>query len=163
MYRMLSLLKNARGQSLTEFALIFPFVLVLIGGVVDFGLAFFIGHVAENAAREGARSAAVQPVDPAASGNVAFPGCQSSSLPAIQAACKAIPDVGLFSGFTVSNTAVSGAAPYKAVTVNVTGTYRWYLLKLIPASLPLLGDTGFPSGPITITRSATMRREWLNP
>ena len=156
---MISLLKNARGQSITEFALILPFVLVLIGGVVDFGLALFIGHVAENAAREGARSAAVQPVDPVSTSG-AFPACQSSGSAVLLAACQAIPNVGLFSGFTVSNTAVSGAAPNKAVTVTITGTYSWYLLKLIPANLPLLGDTGFPSGPITITRSATMRREW---
>ena len=59
MSRIISLLKNTRGQSITEFALILPFVLVLIGGVVDFGLAFFVGYVVENAAREGARRAAV--------------------------------------------------------------------------------------------------------
>jgi Flp pilus assembly protein TadG len=162
MQRMVPHLKNTRGQSITELALILPLILVLISGVVDFGLAFFIGHELENAAREGARSAAVQPTDPAASGDVAFPGCQSSSLPIISAACNTMPNIGLFDGFTVSNTAVTGSAPNKAVIVTATGTYSWFLLQLIPASLPLLGDTGFPSSPITIIRSATMRREWNN-
>src|SRR4249920_1005534 len=94
MCRMISLLKNIRGQSVTEFALILPFVLVLMGGVVDFGLAFFMGHVIENAAREGARMAAVQSTTPAIIGSS---GCPSSSPAEIAAACNVIPNVGLFS------------------------------------------------------------------
>lgn len=46
-----------RGASLVEFALVLPLFLVLVGGMVDFGRAFFTEVMLTNAAREGARSA----------------------------------------------------------------------------------------------------------
>ncbi|MBI5949804.1 MAG: pilus assembly protein [Chloroflexi bacterium] len=48
------------GQSLTEFAMILPIMLVLLFGLVDFGRAFYSWLVITNAAREGARAGAVQ-------------------------------------------------------------------------------------------------------
>jgi Flp pilus assembly protein TadG len=48
------------GQGLVEFALILPIFLLLIFALVDFGRAFFTWQVVTNAAREGARAAAVQ-------------------------------------------------------------------------------------------------------
>lgn len=155
-----SYLKNNRGQAFVEFALILPFLLVVIGGVVDFGLALFIGHVIENAAREGARSGAVIPPAGPVAETATFPACQASASVVLSTACSAIPNVGLFNGFTVTSSGVTGATPNQEVRVTVTGTYSWFLLKLLPSDLPLLGQTGFPSGPITITRSATMRWEW---
>ena len=59
MGRILSFHSNKRGQALIEFAFILPFLLVIVGGIVDFGLAFFVGQVIVNAAREGARAGAV--------------------------------------------------------------------------------------------------------
>lgn len=48
------------GQSLVEFSMILPLFLVLLFGMVDFGRAFFTWLLVTNAAREGARVAAVQ-------------------------------------------------------------------------------------------------------
>lgn len=48
------------GQSLVEFAMVLPFFLVLLFGLVDFGRAFYTWLQVTNAAREGARAAAVQ-------------------------------------------------------------------------------------------------------
>ncbi len=48
------------GQSLVEFSMILPLFLVLLFGLVDFGRAFFTWLLVTNAAREGARVAAVQ-------------------------------------------------------------------------------------------------------
>jgi Flp pilus assembly protein TadG len=160
MCRMFSLLRDSRGQSITEFALVLPLLLVLVGGIVDFGLIFFIGQVIQNAAREGARVAATTPTPGPVSGSGTFPACQTTGSAIIKGACSRIPNVGLFDGFTVTNSDVVGAAPNKRVTVTVTGQYSWFLLKLIPSPLPLLGNTNFSAGPVTISRSTAMRWEW---
>jgi len=49
-----------RGQSLVEFALILPLFLVIVFGIVDFGMAFHSYITVTNAAREGARLGVVQ-------------------------------------------------------------------------------------------------------
>lgn len=48
------------GQSLVEFTLILPIMLIMIFALVDFGRGFYTWLVLTNAAREGARAAAVQ-------------------------------------------------------------------------------------------------------
>ena len=51
------------GQALVEFALIMPFLLLFIIGIVEFGRAWNLHQVITDAAREGARTAVVH--DPA--------------------------------------------------------------------------------------------------
>jgi Flp pilus assembly protein TadG len=53
--------KDERGQSLVETALVVPFLLLLIVLVVDASRAFDAFIVLTNAAREGARYAAIEP------------------------------------------------------------------------------------------------------
>jgi Flp pilus assembly protein TadG len=48
------------GQALVEFTMVLPVLLVLLFGLVDFGRAFYSWLLVTNAAREGARVAAVQ-------------------------------------------------------------------------------------------------------
>ncbi len=48
-----------RGQSLVEFALVFPIAMLLLMAVFDVGRAIFVYNGLTNAAREGARLAAV--------------------------------------------------------------------------------------------------------
>lgn len=48
------------GQSLVEFTMILPIFLLLLFGLVDFGRGFYSWMLLTNAAREGARAAAVQ-------------------------------------------------------------------------------------------------------
>jgi Flp pilus assembly protein TadG len=48
-----------RGQALVEFALLLPFVLLLLIGIVEFGRAWQAKQTLTDAAREGARLAAV--------------------------------------------------------------------------------------------------------
>ena len=48
------------GQTLVEFSLILPIFLLLLFALVDFGRGFYTWQVVTNAAREGARAAAVQ-------------------------------------------------------------------------------------------------------
>lgn len=52
-------MRNRPGQSLVEFVLIAPMLLLLIFGLVEFARAWNIRHVVTDAAREGARYMAV--------------------------------------------------------------------------------------------------------
>ena len=57
MNSMTSRLKSERGAELIEFALIFPLLLLVLVGIVDFGFLFQRYEVLTNATREGARMA----------------------------------------------------------------------------------------------------------
>lgn len=49
------------GQSLAEFALIFPILILIVFGVLDLGRLFHAGITVANAAREGARYGTLNP------------------------------------------------------------------------------------------------------
>jgi Flp pilus assembly protein TadG len=52
-------MRRSRGQSLVEFALALPIILLLFMGIFDFGRAIFAYNTVSNAARDGARVAIV--------------------------------------------------------------------------------------------------------
>jgi Flp pilus assembly protein TadG len=52
-------LRSRRGATLVEFAMVFPFLLLLMFGVMDFGFYFFVQHSLQFATREGVRLALV--------------------------------------------------------------------------------------------------------
>ena len=149
-----SFYRNKRGQALIEFAFILPFLLVIVGGIVDFGLAFFVGQVIQNAAREGARAGAV--VRP--EGN-AFPSREEGictvpcvSGPSIlQVASDKIPNVALFGGFTLKSQFNDSSNNEDSIQVTVEGQYGWFLLQLLRFER------------VTISRTAEMRWEWQDP
>lgn len=62
---------SARGQSLVEFALVFPIALLVILAIFDMGRAVFIYNGLTNAAREGARLAIVNQTESAIADRVA--------------------------------------------------------------------------------------------
>ena len=49
-----------RGASLAEFAIVLPLLIIIMFGVVEFGIAFNRAQAVEAAAREGARLASLQ-------------------------------------------------------------------------------------------------------
>jgi hypothetical protein len=53
--RALALCATSKGQALVEFSLCFVLLLIIAWIPADFGLAFYTGQLASNAAREGAR------------------------------------------------------------------------------------------------------------
>ena len=53
------LLKSQEGATLVEFAIILPLLLLLIFGIIEFGLFLFNRHVITNAVREAARAGIV--------------------------------------------------------------------------------------------------------
>lgn len=111
--------RRERGASAVEFALLLPLVLLLIGGMVDFGRAFFTEVTLTNAAREGARSAMY--------GNV--PGARAGQ------AAGSVP------GATVSVDTCAKGATTGVVKVTVQAPFQWVILG--PAmSLVTLGGGG---------------------
>lgn len=50
---------RARGQAMTEFALVFPIFALLLFGIIDLGRFVYTGNALNNGAREGARFATV--------------------------------------------------------------------------------------------------------
>ena len=57
---------RARGQALVEFAFVFPIIALVVFGFIDVGRAVITANTLTNAARQGARVAAVNQLDPAA-------------------------------------------------------------------------------------------------
>lgn len=51
-----------RGAAAVEFALVSPFLLLLLAGIIEFGQSFFIQHSLSTAARHGARVAILEGV-----------------------------------------------------------------------------------------------------
>ena len=128
-----SVLGNSRGTAAVEFALILLPLLLLIGGATDFGLAYFVSHIVQNAAREGARLA-VTLQDLGAN--------DSRVLPVVQ---SRIPDIGLFAAFKdgITNTGIncaSGKEEDKAVTVTVKGLYHYTFLRILPGFINVSMD-----------------------
>ena len=52
-------IKDQKGQSLVEFALILPLLAMILGGLVDLGCLFYNNQILANASREGARESFV--------------------------------------------------------------------------------------------------------
>lgn len=52
-------LRNREGQSMVEFALVLPLLLLMLGGIIDFGHAFYQYSSIENVARDVARRASI--------------------------------------------------------------------------------------------------------
>jgi Flp pilus assembly protein TadG len=121
-----------RGQALVELALILPFLLLLLFGIIEFGRAFFQKNMTINAAREGARRGAVQTTwNPTAIVNfVTYSG--AITLQNLRSTARVIP--------TKTGT---------QVTVTVTTKFKTVVPKLL---IPLENYT-------SITASATMRYE----
>lgn len=55
--------KRREGQSLVETALVLPILLLILTGIIDFGMLFNNYLIVGNASREGARSAAIGSTD----------------------------------------------------------------------------------------------------
>lgn len=118
-----------RGASAVEFAILMPLLLLVVGGIIDFGRYFFTEIQLTNAAREGARAAVVSPLD------------------VTQRVKNSAPGV---AGMTISMTPCSGAGT-DATVVTADPTFTWILLK--PA-LNLFGaGTALPQA----TSTAVMR------
>ena len=145
-------LTRSSGQAVVEFTLTFLILLIVAWIPADFGLAFYTGQLAQNAAREGARIAAADRTLVSGTTSCVVPSCtgnifketagriSSALLPAATITVSLDPDV-------VTNC-------NRMVTVSVSGTYNFFFYQL----LRWVGTSGNLNN-TPITRQTRMRWE----
>jgi Flp pilus assembly protein TadG len=146
-----SVVKGVRGQSLVEFALVLPVLMILIFGIIDFGMGLRSYISLTNAVREGGRFAALG--NPAGEPS----DCDgATNTTVIGRVCVAIEGLNLDDLDDVSVSYPSGQAPGNSVLVSAQYTYEY---------ITPLGDiVGFFSGgtfpeTLTLATSTDMRLE----
>lgn len=123
--------RHEHGASIVEFAIVLPLLLLLIGGMIDFGRLFYTEVMITNAAREGAR-AAMYGNSPTSRATAALSGKVSNATITVNQACAA--------GATTGNAQITVSVPY-----------QWVMLK--PAMALFGGSIADP----TLTGKATMQ------
>ena len=95
--------ENSRGQSLVEFALVIPLVLLMFMGIVDAGRAIFAYNALSNGAREGMRLAVVNQSEAAIQDKVrsASSGISADDVTTTFTPCPT-PQIGCLASVTVS-------------------------------------------------------------
>jgi Flp pilus assembly protein TadG len=138
-----------RGAELVELALVLPLLLVVIAGIIDFGLLFQRYEVVTNAAREGARVAILSGYKDA---DVQFRVNEYVNAGIEKTASSRT----VVTPTKQTVTPPSGAAPFQTVTVTVAYSDSYVILGPI---ISLIGGNSANFGAVTLTASATMRVE----
>ena len=133
-------LRSRRGSELVEFALTLPILLLVVFGIVDFGLAIFDKAVVTNAAREAARA------------GIAFSPAQLTAGE-IQAVARSYCAANLvtFGTPAAPTVTVTGAGGASGGTLTVDVAYT-YTFGVVPGFMPL------GSG-LNLTARSVMRME----
>lgn len=132
---------DQKGQSLVEFAIVLPFLLILLLGTVEFTIALYDKAVISNASREGARLGIVAYPEPdkprATNGEI---------IAAVQAYCST--HLVTFSGssaVTVTPQATGGTDAGAPLSVSVQYNYGFLLIpnfvNALPNPLPIHATT----------------------
>jgi Flp pilus assembly protein TadG len=133
-----TLLKNRKGQSLVETALVLPIILLLFCGIVDFGWILSNQLIVENGSREGARLGTV----------VAE---QSDYKTLISSRVLAVTPEYSHSGIGVTSTISNPTDPSSGdITVRITYTFQL----LTPLAQTILGSQSY-----TVTSTCIMKAE----
>lgn len=84
---------DAKGQSLVEFALIMPLLLLIITGLFDVARATWQENTLAYAAREGTRYAIVHGAGAVVEGSEVYPGNEQPVIDVVRAAAIGVPNV----------------------------------------------------------------------
>jgi Flp pilus assembly protein TadG len=141
--------RGDRGSELVEFALVLPILLVIVGGVFDFGLLFQRYQVVTNAAREGARMAVLGGYTPADVQARVKSYLTAGGLNAALATITAVPTT-----ITVPSAGAVAGFSFNAVTVTVAYPYTYFAIGPLAR---LVGGAGL--GTATLTATTVMRSE----
>jgi Flp pilus assembly protein TadG len=97
-------MKKEKGQSLVEFALILPILLIILIGVVDLGRMYYAYIIITDAAAEGATYAAINPNDISEIENRARAACGdiAAGVQSVQVTCPTCPSAESGDTVTVS-------------------------------------------------------------
>jgi Flp pilus assembly protein TadG len=123
-----------RGATAVEFALLLPVLLLIVFGIIDFGRALNAQITLTQAAREGARLAALN---------------QPNVISRTQAAAVGLSPVGV----NVTTSCPPGAG--QGVNATVVTTYSFSFVTPVGAIAGLFGGSGFGS-PITLSAHGVM-------
>jgi hypothetical protein len=134
MRRLPKLLDARRASELTEAALTLPIVLLLLLGMVQFGITVYGAQMAKEAARHGARMGSVAQDFPALRAYVAAYGFAESAFP-------------------IGDPQVQILAPGGVVGSELRIRVTYHVPNLVS------GFPGLPSGPFVVFGEATARRE----
>ena len=136
--------RDSRGQSLIEFALILPMMLVVMFMITEFGRALYTYNVLATAARAGARAAVVSAADT----YMTTGGLRADEI---------LASANLKSGAVVTfETAdISGL---KVVKCTITRPFTWVINKPVPVNAGSASQTVTTSG-LNMTAQAIMKSE----
>jgi Flp pilus assembly protein TadG len=157
--------RNSEGQALVEFALMVPFLFLLILITVNFGTFLYGWITVANAARAGAQYAVLggvsvgMPSAPSSSLVQSLITSDTSSLPSSVTVCvnknATASSVTGTCSFTITSIPADPEAPlYSLVAVDVNYAYTSAFSSF---SFPALGITGLPGMPSSIHRRVLMR------
>jgi len=142
------LMKNDRGQSLVEFALTLPMLLVVMFMVTEFGRALFQYNVLAQATREGARSACV-------SAESSAPGIGEARMDSFLVAAN-FPTTGLTLACVVEPDFAGSGSSIVRATADLP--FRWVLQGDLPTSID--GRTTVsPDGGLVLHAETVMKAE----
>lgn len=151
-----TLCAESKGQAMVEFTLVFLLLLIVAWVPADFGLAFYTGQIAQNAAREGARIAAADPTLTAPVSPSCGPPLSScfgaGNIFNETAVRMPMALMGSTSKITVTYPAAGSTACNQLVEVKVEGKYPFFFYKV-------LNMIGFNPNVPDIIRTAKMRWE----
>ena len=139
------------GQSLVEFSMVLPIFLILIFGLVDFGRAFYAWMIVTEAAREGARAAAVQGDANTVNAQIYNSFCSVAGTPPPASKCAIDDSAGVFK-ITTGN--IQGPRGQEA-TVDITYTFSF--VTPISGILNMIGGSALATP--AITAHSAMRLE----
>jgi len=146
---------DARGAVTVEFVLILPFFLLLIFLLIGMGTMFSFRQALSQAASEGARAAAVQPLGTSSAARKSDAWSAIDQTLDAQADVRCTSGVLLRHGETVGACSVSEAVACDAgkmcVTVRISYNYRDHQ---IAGSMPFVPDSMFPA---TLTYESSAR------
>ncbi len=155
--RLLGFLKQQRGTSTLEFAVVLPTLLIIFLGGLELSRAWLTVNVTTNAVREGARVAAAS--NPVLSGSNPVTYGFDNTL-AVTRLNQVLSSANL-APVSVSVTCIPAASPPAGTTgctpdsqIQASATVNF--VTVAPLFLPMLGS---PSSPLVLQETARMRRE----
>jgi len=152
-------LRRRRGegaQSLAEFALLVPIFLILVFGIIDFGMGLRAYITVAQATREGARYGSVgNPPGTFTSGGAG--DCNGSTTTSVVGrVCGTLDGLDLTDVNTVSVTYPNGATPGQSVRVR--GVYHYHYITPVKALVNFLSAGSLPDY-IPVSSTTDMRLE----
>ena len=117
-----------RGAAAVEFALVFPLLLMLVVGVIDWGWFFFVDQLVTNCAREGARAGTLLPPRPTSTASQATTAAAAASNSFLKAVN--LTQQGVVASFTT----VNGSDAIQVVVTYPVGSLTGLMSSLVPAN-----------------------------